>query len=73
MSELRTELAQKVVKGFRDRLSVETRDSIGDTHFEDLSLLIQDAIAEALNEAAERVEHVAHTLRSEAGGRELGL
>ena len=73
MSELRTELAEKVVKGFREVLSDAARESIGDAHFEDLSLMIQDAIAEALSDAAARVADVAQTLRNEAGRPELGL
>ncbi len=73
MSELRIELTQKVIKGFREILSEAARENISDAQFEDLSLMIQDAIAEALNEAAERVADVAQTLRSEAGRRELGL
>ena len=73
MSELRTELSKKVVKGFRDIISEDARERISDAQFEDLSLMVQDAITEALSDAAERVAEVAETLRSEAGRRELGL
>ena len=73
MSELRTELSKKVVKGFRNIISEDARERISDAQFEDLSLMVQDAIAEALSDAAERVAGVAETLRSEAGRRELGL
>lgn len=73
MSELPTELAENVVRGFREILSEAARENISDTHFEDLSLMIQDAIAEALSQAADRVADVAQTLRSEAGRRELEL
>ena len=73
MSELRAKLAEKVVTGFREILSEAARESISDAHYEDLSLMIQDAIAEALGEAADRVAEVAQTLRSEAGRPELGL
>ncbi len=73
MSELPAELAEKVVKGFRDVLSEAAREGIGDAHFEDLSLMIQEVIAEAMNEAADRVAEVARTLRSDAGRRELEL
>ena len=73
MSELRAELAEKVVRGFKDVLSEAARESISDAHFEDLSLMVQDAIAEALSRAADRVADVERTLRSEAGRPELGL
>ncbi len=73
MSERRRELGEKVVMGFREILSDAAREAVGEAHFEDLSLMVQDAIAQALSEAADQVAEVARVLRSEAGRPELGL
>lgn len=62
------EHAALVVKRFKEMLSDEQIETIGDEHFEELEMLIEAAIgsseAKALSEAVQQVEDLAKSLAS---------
>lgn len=62
--------AQQVVERFRDMLSESGRQHVGQAHFDELSLLIESAISSAVLEeleaAADKMDRLAHELRSTA-------
>jgi len=65
MSEPHQQLAQKVVRSFKASLSEEALAGISEAQFEDLAIMIQEAVAEALGDAAELVSAVVRQLREE--------
>ena len=69
----RHQRADKVVAEFKEIIGESTYSRISDAHFQDLTLLIRDAITDELLEAAELIEKVAKKIRSETGLNELGL
>lgn len=60
--------AQRVVAAFKEKLSQSGRDHVGIKHFEELELLIELAIATAVNqsreECAQQLETFAKALRA---------
>ena len=66
-------LAQQVVKAFADNIDPPLRTQIGKAGLEDFELMIQEALAEAVSDAVERMETVVRELRSEAVKPEIGL
>jgi hypothetical protein len=60
--------AQQVVERFKNMLSESGRQHVGQSHFDELSLLIESAISSAvfqeLGEAADKIDELAHQLRS---------
>jgi hypothetical protein len=65
--------ADKVVAEFKEIIGESACASISDAHFQDLTLLIRDAISDELLAAAELIETVARKIRSETDLHELGL
>ena len=66
-------LAQQVVKAFADNIDPPLRMQIGKAGLEDLEQLVREALAEAVSDAVERMEHVVRELRSEAPKPDIGL
>lgn len=73
MANRHHERADQVVAAFKDLIGEEARKQIQDVHFQDLTLLVRDAISEELREAAELVEKVARQIRSETDIHEMDL
>jgi len=73
MSNRHHQHAYEVVAAFKDIIGESTCKQISDAHFQDLTLLIRDAISDELLAAAELVEKLAQHLRSETDILELGL
>jgi DNA-binding NarL/FixJ family response regulator len=65
--------SQKVVETFKASLDEYVMKMIPDSEFEELALMIQEAISDELHNAAELVENVAQQIRSESDLPELGL
>ncbi len=73
MTEETEELAEKVVAIFKHNLSDAAREQIREADFNELALMIREAISEELSRATDMVEEVVRKLRSEADKPELGL
>ena len=73
MSNRHHQRADEVVTAFKDIIGESACKQISDAHFQDLTLLIRDAISDELLAAAELVEKLAQHLRSETDILELGL
>lgn len=73
MTEETEELAEKVVATFKHNLSDAAREQIREADFNELSLMIREAISEELSRATDMVEEVVLKLRSETDKPELGL
>lgn len=73
MSNRYHQRADEVVTAFKDIIGESACKQISDAHFQDLTLLIRDAISDELLAAAELVEKLARHLRSETDILELGL
>ena len=73
MADRHQELAQKVVNTFKQSLSDQVREQITDAQFNELALMIREAISEELKEAAELMDAIAKKLRSQTDDQELGL
>jgi hypothetical protein len=73
MADRHQELAQKVVNTFKQSLSDQARDQITDAQFNELVLMIREAISEELKDAAELIDGIAKRLRSQTDDQELGL
>lgn len=67
MTMQQTQHAQKVVDAFKAKLSEEQRATVGEAHFDELSLLIESAMSTAvldeMEKAADQVDALAHRLR----------
>jgi len=73
MSDRHRKLAEDVVRTFKDTLSQSALSDISDAQFEDLALMVREAIAEELDAAATIVEEAARRLRREVEKRDLEL
>jgi len=73
MSNQHHERVEQVVRSFREILGDSLCRQISDAHFRDLDRLIRELVSVELREAAERVEMVTRTLKSETEVREMGL
>jgi uncharacterized protein with von Willebrand factor type A (vWA) domain len=73
MADRHQELAQKVVNTFKQSLSDQARDQITDAQFNELVLMIREAISEELKDVAELIDGIAKRLRSQTDDQELGL
>jgi len=65
--------ADKVVAEFKEIIGEPACAGISNAHFQDLVLLIRDAITDELLEAAELIEVVARKIRSDTDLHEIGL
>jgi hypothetical protein len=62
--------AERVVNGFKEKLSQSGRDHVGDRHFDELTLMVESAIStavlEAVEHAADRIHDVVESIRKDA-------
>ena len=63
----------RIIENFKSRLDPSVRKQISNTQYSDLSLMIDEAIAEEIGAAAELVEEVARKLRASTRKTELEL
>jgi hypothetical protein len=73
MTEETEELAEKVVATFKHNLSEAAREQIREADFNELALMIREAISEELSRATDMVEEVVRKLRSETDKPEIGM
>lgn len=67
------ERAQQVVASFKELIDEPALKAISDAQFKELELLVREAIADELHNAAEKVEELAHKLRAEVELPNLGF
>jgi hypothetical protein len=65
--------AVSVVSAIKALLSDSARAHISDAQFEEMAIVVREAICDELNAAADLVEQVARKLRETAQESELGL
>jgi hypothetical protein len=73
MSQQSEELAQRVVATFRARLSDAALEQLSETDFNELALMVREAISEELVRATDLVEEVVHKLRFETDRPDISL
>jgi vacuolar-type H+-ATPase subunit E/Vma4 len=73
MSERHRERAEKVVESFRELLDEKVRGVIPDNDFEQLTIFVQEALADELHDAAEQVEELARQMRTNSGLGDIGV
>ncbi|MFO7592837.1 MAG: hypothetical protein R6X15_02170 [Pseudomonadota bacterium] len=73
MTARQHERANKVVESFRAVLDKKALEAIPDSDFEQLSLIVQQALSEELQDAAEEVEALAHKLRAGTVMGDVGM
>lgn len=73
MTRLHQERAHRVVESFRALLDQKVLDAIPDSDFEQLSLIVQQALTEELHDAAEQLEALAHKMRSDTNMSDVGM
>jgi hypothetical protein len=67
------ERALKVVAAFKTLLDASTREKITDAQYEELTIIVHQAISDELHAAADLVEETARQLRQSAAISEVGL
>jgi hypothetical protein len=72
MTERHRERAEKVVESFRALLGQELLEAIPENDFEQLRLYVQEALADELHDAAERLEELARVMRRETSLSDAG-
>ena len=73
MSNQNEQLAQKVVEAFKENISAEAREHISDGEFNELALIVQEALSLEMTEAVEMVDELERRLKALAGRRQLEL
>ncbi len=73
MTNRHHERADKLVSEFKEIIGESASSQISDAHFQDLLLLVRDAITDELLAAAQRMEKVIREIRSETDLHEIGL
>lgn len=73
MAQNQRPVVVKVIEAFKSRLSDTVREQITDAQFADLAMMIDEAIAEELDTAADLVDEVLSKLRASVRKPELGL
>lgn len=73
MSNRHQERAQQVIASFKELLDEPALKAISDAQFKELELLVREAIADELHNAAEQVEDLAHRMRAEVELPNLGF
>ncbi len=63
----------KIIENFKSQLDASVRKQISNVQYNDLGLMIDEAIAEEIGAAAELVEEVARKLRASTRKPELEL
>jgi hypothetical protein len=67
------ERAQKVVASFRASLDEPLRDGISEHQYEELALMIAEALSDQVDEVAARMESLVHALRAESMKGQMGM
>jgi hypothetical protein len=65
--------AAKVVAEFKEIIGESVCSEISDAHFDDLTLLIRDAITDELLSAVDLIENAVKKIRSDTDLLELGI
>jgi len=73
MAENQRPVVTEIIDTFKSRLSKSVREQIGSAQFDDLAIMIDEAIRAEIASAAEMLENVTRKLRESARGPELGL
>ena len=73
MAENQRPVVTEIIDNFKSRLSKSVREEIGSAQFDDLAIMIDEAINTEIASAADMLENVIRKLRESARGPELGL
>ncbi len=73
MKNTHQELADKIVNTFKATLDESARQRVSAAQFDELAIMIREALSEELETAVELVEEVARTLRTRVQKPEIGL
>jgi len=73
MAENQRPVVTEIIDNFKYRLSKSVREQIGSAQFDDLAIMIDEAINTEIASAADMLENVTRKLRESARGPELGL
>jgi hypothetical protein len=73
MAENQRPVVTEIIDNFKSRLSKSVREQIGSAQFDDLAIMIDEAINTEIASAADMLENVTRKLRESARGPELGL
>jgi len=73
MAENQRPVVTEIIDTFKSRLSKSVREQIGSAQFDDLAIMIDEAINTEIASAADMMENVTRKLRESARGPELGL
>jgi O-phosphoseryl-tRNA(Cys) synthetase len=73
MAENQRQVVTEIIDNFKSRLSKSVREQIGSAQFDDLAIMIDEAINTEIASAADMLENVTRKLRESARGPELGL
>ena len=73
MAENQRPVVTEIIDNFKSRLSKSVREQIGSAQFDDLAIMIDEAINTEIASAADMLENVIRKLRQSARGPELGL
>ncbi|MEJ2574143.1 MAG: hypothetical protein P8164_11230 [Gammaproteobacteria bacterium] len=73
MSNQNEKLAQKVVEAFKENVSAEAREHIGESDYRVLASIVQEALSLEMAEAAEMVDNLEKRLKEMDGRPELEL
>ena len=67
------QLAEKVVAAFRNILTDEAKSHITDNEFNELNLIVREALSQQISLAADMVNDLAKTLRDMTDHQDIGL
>lgn len=67
------ELAEKVVIAFKNTLTESTRTAITEKEFNELHLIIKEALSQQLSVTADKVGELSRELKSMADRQDIGL
>ncbi|QBQ54142.1 hypothetical protein [Nitrosococcus wardiae] len=73
MANRHQEVAEKVVEAFKELLSEQAREQISDRQFDELALIVREALSEELENAVEIAEDMVKRLRAQVERPELEL
>ena len=73
MAENQRPVVTEIIDNFKSRLSKSVREQIGSAQFDDLAIMIDEAINTEIASAADMLENVTRKLRESARAPELGL
>jgi hypothetical protein len=73
MAENQRQVVTEIIDNFKARLSKSVCEQIGSAQFDDLAIMIDEAINTEIASAADMLENLTRKLRESARGPELGL